>query len=68
MLGDDPQRLGVIGDHALTDGANPLPKLLGRRDPKLTALELLDEHRRTRRVTARFELTRDRTTLLLPTR
>jgi hypothetical protein len=38
VLGEDLQRLEVIGDHALADGAKPLPQLLGRRDPKLAAL------------------------------
>lgn len=60
VLGEDLQRLWVIGDNTLTDGADSLAQLLGRHDPKLAAIELLDEHGRARRVTVRFELAGDR--------
>jgi hypothetical protein len=60
VLGKDLRRLGVLVDNAPPDAANPIAYLLGRDDPQLAALELLDEHRRPGGVAARLELARYR--------
>ena len=60
VLGENLQRLRVLGDHALADRADPLAQLLSRQDPKLAAAQLLDEHGRARRIAMRLELAGDR--------
>ena len=58
MLGKDLQRLGVLVNCALSDAANPIAYVIGRHEPQLAAIKLLDEHRRPGRVAARLELAR----------
>lgn len=60
VLGQDPQRLGMVGDDAATDLRDLLAQLLGRQEAQLAAGELLDEHAGAGRVAVRFVLAWDR--------
>ncbi len=48
MTGEDPQRLAVFGDNALSNAADALADLLSGHDPQLASGKLLHEHRGAR--------------------
>jgi len=60
VLGEDAQRLGVVGDDAAADLCDLLAHLLGRPEAQLAAGELFDEQAGAGRVAVRFVLARDR--------
>jgi len=66
VLGEDLQRLSVITNESLPDVTNPNANLLGRNDPQLTGLELLNQHRSARREPARLKLPRNRNHVAIP--
>ena len=45
MIGENLQRLAVLGDNTLSNLADALADLLGGHDPQLASRELLHEHR-----------------------
>ncbi len=66
MLGEDLQRLSVLTNEALPYVTNPSANLLGRNDPQLPRLELLNQHRGARREPPRLKLTRNRDHVAIP--
>jgi hypothetical protein len=68
VVGEDLERLAMLGHEALPDLAYALPDLLGGHDPELTALEFLHEHRCAGRVAVASNSRGIEMTLLLPTR
>src|ERR1019366_2270200 len=54
------QRLRLLADDASPDVADPISNLLGRNNPQLAALELLDQDSRSGCAAACVELARDR--------
>jgi hypothetical protein len=44
LVGEDPDRLLVVDDHATADPCDALVELGGRQESQLGALQLVDEH------------------------
>lgn len=60
MVGEDLKRLAMLCHQALADVADAPANLLGGHDPQIASRKLLDEHRGTRGIAVRLELSRDR--------